>query len=591
MAVGPVAVPDTDPVAWPFSGSYWACSGPYATREDDLTVIVRGQPLWRTSATQIANAPDPAQAVLRAYRTHQASFLELLHGSFAVVVLDTHARTALLAVDRFGIERLTYCLRGPTLAFATSAQAVARAAGGEPRVRLQSLLDYLFFHMIPSPHTVFEGVRKIPPATAITFKDGVISEQIYWQPDFCGERATADSFATLKDSLDAALTAGVTATRLDRRSGVFLSGGLDSSTVTGYVGRVSSRPPRTFSIGFGISEYDELRYATIANARFQCEPHEYEVGPDDIVAHFAAIAAHYDEPFGNASVLPTLCCALLARRNDVDHLLAGDGGDELFAGNKRYAEQLVFERYQRAPRLLRRAALEPLLRRVPAALRAGPIRRACNYVAQANTPLPQRLESWNLLNRLGFDSVLHPDFAAAVDLGEPQAHMQAVYAASSGKSYINRLLQYDWRLTLADNDLRKVGTMCEAAGVRVSYPMLHPDVVDVSLQVPPGLKMRGMELRTFYKLAMADFLPAEIIGKVKHGFGLPFGLWLQSSPRLAELIKGNLAGLRARRIVQPGMIDWLLQPQAPDNASYYGVLAWTLAMLEQWFHEHDIAPA
>lgn len=569
----------------------WSCSGANLAQRDGVVATIRGEPLWRSDDARITGAVDDAHAVLAAYELQGDSFLKLLHGRFALIVLDCRRRRALLAVDRMGIERLCYALRGAQLVFGTSAEAVARTCG-EPRLRRQSLLSYLFFHMVPSGDTIFEGVRKLPPATAMTFRIGApFEESIYWSPQFVERRPRATDFSGLRQELHGALFTAVAATRPDECCGAFLSGGLDSSTVAGYLGKVSGRRARTFSIGFGLDQYDELRYARIANAHFNCDAREYQAGPADIVAHFAAIAAAYDEPFGNASALPTLCCARLAHDNGVDHLLAGDGGDELFAGNKRYAEQLIFERYQYLPRWFRRALLEPLLSGVPPALRVGVLRRGRNYVDQANTPLPDRLEIWNLLHRLGFDAVLHPEFAAAISTSEPSAHMRAAYAASSARTRVNRMLHYDWRLTLADNDLRKVGAMCELGGVRVSYPMLHPDVIDVSLRVPPRLKMRGMGLRTFYKEAMTDFLPREILTKTKHGFGLPFGLWLQHSPPLAALINDNLAGLRSRHIVRAEFIDRLMRLHGEDDASYYGVMIWTLAMLEQWFREHRLAPS
>jgi asparagine synthase (glutamine-hydrolysing) len=152
------------------------------------------------------------------------------------------------------------------------------------------------------------------------------------------------------------------------------------------------------------------------------------------------------------------------------------------------------------------------------------------------------------------------------------------------------MLYYDWQLTLADNDLRKVETMSALAGVRVTYPMLHPDVVELSTRIPPQLKMPGTRLRHFYKRAMAGYLPDEIIDKKKHGFGLPFGLWLQESPALREQIHDNLSSLRSRRIVRPQFIDRLLNLHGQDDARYHGVFIWVLAMLEQWLVEHDIAP-
>jgi asparagine synthase (glutamine-hydrolysing) len=569
-------------------GAGCTCIAPEIAQSEGVVAALRGQPIWRTDEPRIAKAPTAAHAVLQAYRLHGTRFLDLLHGSFAVAVIDAGARRTVLAVDRMGIEPLAYSLDANGLTFASSAEVVARAPGHSPRIRLEALLSYFFFHMIPSPDTVFEGVRKLPPATAVTFENGALSERTYWLPAFA-ERA-GESFESLRDTLHRSLETGLRAARPDRETGAFLSGGLDSSTVAGYLAKVSDRPARTFSIGFGFEDYDELRYARIANARFGCESREYEVQPDDIVGLFATIARQYDEPFGNASALPTHTCARLARQNGITHLLAGDGGDELFAGNKRYAEQLVFERYQLIPGAIRRGFMEPVLGALPQALAVGPFRKARNYIAQANTPMPDRLESWNFFTRLGFDAVLDPQFSRAVDHEAPLKHMRSVFAAAPGNSLLNRMLHYDWRFTLADNDLRKVNVMCELAGVRVSYPMLHPDVIDLSIAVPPNLKMHGTELRTFYKRAMAGFLPEEILNKSKHGFGLPFGLWLERSPLLAELIDTNLAGLRTRGIIQPQFIDRLRALHGQEDARYYGVFVWTLSMLEQWFREHSLAP-
>jgi asparagine synthase (glutamine-hydrolysing) len=570
------------------SGEGWGASGPHQVARDGLTVVVRGDLIWRTTEPAIVNATNPAEAVLAAYRAHGKGLLEVLHGGFAIAIIEHASGNALLAVDRMGIERLTWSAATAGLVFATSAEVVARFPGATPRVELQSLFSYLYFHMIPSPATAFVGVHKIPPASAIEWRNGVAREFTYWKPTFTPNGT--GSFPALKDALHTSLATGVRASRLSATSGAFLSGGLDSSTVAGVYAKSGAKPARTFSMGFGFAEYDELGYARIANRQFGCEGHEYEVTPNDIVELIPKIAAAYDEPFGNASAIPTFCCARFARQHGVDHLLAGDGGDEIFAGNKRYAEQLVFERYQQIPGPLRSLLLEPVLGSLPSALQVSVLRKGRNYIAQAKTPLPDRFENWNFLFRLGLDTILHPDFLAHIDREGTLKHMREVYGSAPPAAIVDKMLYYDWRFTLADNDLRKVGTMCELAGVRVSYPMLHPDVIDVSTQVPADMKMRGTELRSFYKDAMRDFLPAEIINKSKHGFGLPFGLWLQRHRPLAELVDTNLAALSARNLVRRDFLDKLRTLHDQQDASYYGVLISTLSMLEQWFREHDLAP-
>jgi asparagine synthase (glutamine-hydrolysing) len=569
-------------------GDGWLSVGPELCAADGIAVALRGRPLWRTEEPRVTRAADPASAVLEAYRLRGVDFLQWLHGGFAVAIFDSRTRVTLLAVDRFGIERLCYTHQSGQLWFGSSAEAVARAPWCARRLHAPSLLDYLFFHMVPSPATVFAGVRKVPPAGVIVARGGHLSESIYWTPAFAAGSPTG--LDSLSRELRSALESAVRAAQPDSATGAFLSGGLDSSTVAAILGQVTARRARTFSIGFGFEDYDELRYARIASARFGFDAIEYQVSPDDIVELFPVIARAYDEPFGNASALPTLCCARLARQRGVTHLVSGDGGDEIFAGNKRYAEQRVYERYQLIPRPLR-SALETALRGFPSVLGGRLLRKGRGYVEQANVPLPERLESWNYLTRLGFANVLHPEFLRVVDPAAPFAHMRAVYADTPATTMLDRMLHYDWRFTLADNDLRKVGTMCELAGVRVSYPMLHPDVVDLSLRVPATMKMRGSQLRSFYKHAMREFLPAEIIHKKKHGFGLPFGLWLERSAPLAQLIDANLSSLRTRSLIRPEFIDQLRRLHGQSDASYYGVFVWTLAALEQWLGEHRLASA
>ena len=168
--------------------------------------------------------------------------------------------------------------------------------------------------------------------------------------------------------------------------GAFLSGGTDSSTVAGLVGELTGEPPRTYSIGFDVPGYDESRYAQIAVRRFGADHHEYTVTPKDVVDAVPRLARAYDEPFGNASAVASLFCAELAKSDGIDTFFGGDGGDEIFAGNERYAKQGVFEHYYRIPSVLRAALVEPLVRLLPG--NGFPIGKAKSYVRQAKTRLP-----------------------------------------------------------------------------------------------------------------------------------------------------------------------------------------------------------
>jgi asparagine synthase (glutamine-hydrolysing) len=561
------------------SHAVWA---PQVASEGALAIALSGQPTLSAALMREPRA-DVAATVLAGYRQSGPRVLESISGRFALAIVDHEAERALLAVDRMGIERVTYAMCDGCLVFGTSAEAVA----GSPPIRAdlnpQALFDYLLLHMVPAPNTVFRGVSKLRAGTCAILDKGQLRIERYWQPQF-QRNGHAASFESLKEGLHSALRTGVKSAAPNGSSGAFLSGGLDSSSVAGVLSEVT-QPARTFSIGFSYPQYDERSYARIANARFKCEGHEYVVQGTDIAETFPRIARAYDEPFGNSSALPVYYCARLAREHGVDHLLAGDGGDELFAGNSRYVEHQVFERYQLVPAFLRKGLLEPVLKHWPGALMNPLVRKGRGYVSKANMPLPRRLEAYNALNQ-GGDAVLDPRFRGAIDPAAPFRHMQEVWDSARADDMVQCMLFYDWQYTLSDNDLRKVESMTALAGVRVSYPMLHADVIDLSLRVPPDVMMPAMRLRDFYKRAMDGWLPNEIIHKKKHGFGLPFGLWLQDSPQLRELIAANLASLRGRGLIRPEFIDRLMKLHGSEDASYYGVFVWVLAMLEQWLQEH-----
>jgi len=568
------------------SGAAWSVEH---HARDGVIVACRGRPLFTDDAERRhwSGAEASAARVCEAYLQSGDGFLDRLGGRFALVVLDTRRQRALLAVDPMGVERIAYAQDRGTLVYATSAEVVARTPGRATRLDRDALFDYLMLHMVPSPGTIFEGVRKLRPGWCAVLERGALSERRYWNQRFSDSGAP---FATHRQELHDGLREAVRACQPGSDAGAFLSGGLDSSTVAGVLSEVGPGRARTFTIGFGYPDYDETEFSRAANARFGCEAHEYVVTGEDIADGFPRIARAYDEPFGNSSALPVYYCAKLARDSGVTHLLAGDGGDELFAGNSRYAEQEVFERYRRLPGFVRRGMIEPALALWPRPLDFWLTRKGRGYVEKANIPLPARLETWNFLLRQGTAAILHPDFRAAIDEGGTFRRMQELWDATPGGDTLSHMLYYDWQHTLADNDLRKVETMSALAGVRVSYPMLHPQVVELSMRIPSSRLMPGTQLRDFYKRAMTGWLPDMIIHKKKHGFGLPFGLWLQETPRLRQQIDDNLAAFRSRGIVQSALIERLLHLHGQEDAKYYGVFIWVLAMLEQWLREHGVAP-
>ena len=524
----------------------------------------------------LAAAQGPAVAWGAAFAKFGVAAPLHVRGDFAVAVSDAAGRT-LLAVDRFSIRTLCYRVDGSSLRYAERADELA---GDSSELDAQALFDYLYFHVIPAPRTAFRNVHRVPAGHCAVFEDGKLAVSRWWRPEFIERRA--QPLEALAEEFRSLLRAAVEDKAGRGKVGCFLSGGTDSSTVVGMLGQVSGRAPPAFSIGFDAEGYDEMTYARIAARHFNADHHEYYVTPDDVVRSVPRIAAACDQPFGNSSVVPAYWCAQMAKDAGIDAMLAGDGGDELFGGNTRYAKQRLFGVYGRLPAVVRHRLLEPaILGR--ASLKGIPVLgKAQSYVEQARIDMPDRLHAYNLLLRVGVTDVLTEEFLSNVDQEKPLREQRATYEASTATTLVNRMLAYDWKYTLADNDLPKVMTAVSLAGVTAGFPLLDDRVVDFSLRLAPSLKVRGLTLRWFFKKALRGFLPEAIIAKSKHGFGLPFGVWMTRHSGLRTMALGSLELLRDGGIVRRDFLDRLAKELLPQAPGYYGEMVWILMMLGQW---------
>jgi asparagine synthase (glutamine-hydrolysing) len=214
------------------------------------------------------------------------------------------------------------------------------------------------------------------------------------------------------------------------------------------------------------------------------------------------------------------------------------------------------------------------------------ISKANSYIAQANTPLPDRMQSYNFLHRHAAAEIFSDEFLQSVDESYPLNLLRSIYHRPESGSQLNRMLYLDWQITLADNDLRKVTQTCGLAGIDVVYPMLDDDLVEFSCNVPTHWKIQGNNLRHFYKEAFKGWLPKETIEKTKQGFGLPFGVWMRTYQPLREMAYDNLLKLKEREFIRPEFIDKAIEMHQSQHASYYGELVWILTVFELWMQGH-----
>ena len=556
----------------------------------NLQVAVVGNIDWRDpQLSELAANETDAQAIAHAYQQDKTSrqFLSQISGSFALAIVDAAQGMTLLAIDPLGIEKLCYGHFNGQLVFSSSVQGVKAHPAVQTRISNQAIYSFFYFHCIPAPETIYENIYKLQPGELLEFSNNELKCSTYWQLHYQEHnraplKSLVSQFHQLLDSSVAKPLAKF------KNVGAFLSGGTDSSSVTAAMSQVASEPAKTFSIGFDAAEFDESEYAQITVKRFNTQHHDYYVTPQDVYEAIPKIAHYCDEPFGNESAVPTYFCAKLARESGITNLLAGDGGDEIFAGNTRYLKQKVFEYYAKIPQLLRNALIEPVSQHFPMGAKILPVRKLQSYIEQANIPLPDRLETYNFLHQHPASEIFDASFLSSVDTQAPLKSQQGIYEqADADGAFLNRMLHLDLKYTLADNDLRKVNGMCDLAGVNVHYPLLDLEMVNFAAKVPSHLKIKGHKLRYFFKYALRNRLDKRTLTKSKHGFGLPFGLWLNTHPGLNRLASESLDKMKQRGIIHPAYIDALWKNHQSGHTSYYGVMIWQIMMLECWLQAHS----
>jgi asparagine synthase (glutamine-hydrolysing) len=277
-------------------------------------------------------------------------------------------------------------------------------------------------------------------------------------------------------------------------------------------------------------------------------------------------------------------CAKLACENGAHTLYAGDGGDELFAGNERYATQRLFDRYHRIPEWFRKTVLQPVVFSIADRLGREPFVKGKKYIQRASIPYPDRLSSYGFLKVHSMAELLLDSALEVVGSYDPDEALRTHYSRAPASSELDRQLYIDLKLAISDNDLFKVTRMTEAAGIKVRFPLLDHRLAEFAARIPSRIKMPGRALRAFFKEAYADFLPREVLAKRKHGFGLPIPIWLRTDKELNEMMVELLLSPTAiqRGYFRRKALEQLIERHKTDQTSFYGTAIWNLMVLELW---------
>jgi asparagine synthase (glutamine-hydrolysing) len=494
----------------------------------------------------------------------------------------------LLVCDHFGSLPLYYSLDPSGLLVSNRFKPLLRAPWCARRPDPAAIFHYLNFACIPAPLTLVPEVQRLLPGSLLRIRAGAsrAEPQRWWRPSYAEDLDGSDAQRApqLREQIVEAIQRYRPAGEDDW--GCFLSGGTDSSSVVSVLARQHpGRAVHSYSIGFAEAEFDELDFARLAAEACGAQGHFGSLDEAETLAVLPHLTALYDQPFGNASAVPTRACAGMAAAQGRQLLLAGDGGDEIFGGNERYAKDQIMQAFYRLP-----GPLKKLARGLGAGLGGGHVRlfnRIDNFTRRASLPNPDRFYTDDAFASEHFDALLTQPLASALSPSLSLEFMRQTWDGCRAKAELHRLMALDLELAIAQNDLVKVDGACRHAGVGVRFPLLDPDLVEYTGRLLAQFKVRRLDKRHLFKQAMAPILPAQILAKKKQGFGLPIAVWMKDRPSFREFVRELLLSERsqARGWFRAEFVGQLFERHSAGGWDYSAPL-WQLAVLELWMRQN-----
>lgn len=510
-----------------------------------------------------------------------AAALRNLTGSFALALWQAANGCFILATDHFGVRPIFYRHSGNRLIFGTRLDSLRAFSEDSFEIDLQSVYYYLNFTYVPGPRTIYKNTFLLPPGAALLVKKNTLQLSSYWRMNYPGDAAATEEelACRLRCSIDLAVRRALGPAEMKSTLGTFLSGGMDSGTIAGLVAQEVA-PLKAYSIAFGEDDYNELHYAKILAQRFKLEHYVHQLTADELLQAIPLLVQACDQPLGNPSLVATWRCAKLAAEHDTLVLLAGDGGDELFGGNERYAKEFIYGLYHQAPGWLRRA-VSTLAHALPQQSLWG--NRARNFTYRGNMPNPERFYADDAFASKWWESLVHPRLARVVQRDSAVEVVRQHFQQAPASHELDRLMYVDLQMAIAGNDLPKVMTAARATGIRVRFPFLDPDLAQCTGSLPSWLKVRGMKKRRLFKQAVTDVLPPETLRKTKHGFGVPVAEWIRTDPRVRDAVLDPLFDGRSftRTCLSLPGVQRIVDEHV-RNEWDHGMWLWALMMLERW---------
>ncbi len=530
------------------------------------------------------------EVIAHLYEELGPDFVRELNGMFAIALWDDRAKRLVLTRDRAGEKPLYYWRGSGTLAFGSEVKALFEYPGISREIDREGLAQYFFYGYFPSPRSVYTGIKKLPAAHRMVIERGEMRIDSYWQPQSYlrppgKPRVTAQEEEGLIEELRVKLReAAISRLVSDVPLGVFLSGGVDSSTLVATMSELTPGNVNSFSVAFPHKTFNEEPYANLVARHFGT--HHHVITADDRMLReaFLILADHLDEPVADPAVIPTYLLSKFAR-TEIKVALSGEGSDELFGGYPTYIGARLAEYYLRLPRLLRRQLIDRLKHLLPVSSSAVPkglfLRR---FLSHAERDPAERHHIWfGMFNPAELDELFSPQWRG------PQAPSSAIFAPLArvleGAQFddaVAEMLYLDFRMYLEDNLLVKVDRASMACSLELRTPYLDHRLIEYAAGLPSWLRVRRFTLKHILKKAVEKWLPREIVYRQKRGFSVPIASWMKED--LRPLLDEALGEAKIKRdgLFNAAFVRRLLEEHWRGAADHRKTL-WTLLSFQLWY--------
>jgi asparagine synthase (glutamine-hydrolysing) len=524
------------------------------------------------------------------YEEKGVGSLQELNGMFAIALWDDRERRLLLARDRAGEKPLYYWQHGENFLFASEIKALFEYREVPHQPDFEAWTQYLLHGYIPAPRTAFQGIRKLPAAHRMVIQHGRVTVEPYWRlsdhlrapgSPAVSRNQEASLVAELRERIQQAAISRLVS---DVPLGVFLSGGVDSSTLVALMSELAPGQVNSFSVFFSEPSFNEQPYSSLVAARFRTRHHTLQANAANLREALEVVTDYLDEPLADPAVLPTFLISRFAR-SEITVALSGEGSDELFGGYPTYVGARVADFYLKLPAWLRHRIVEPLGRNLPASPGAVPLSLFLRrFLAHAEKPAAERHLTW-------FGMFAPAEIEQLLTCAWPKPKPDETLVAFCSRlvsdvrfeNTLAEVLYLDFKTYLEDNLLVKVDRASMACSLEMRTPFLDHRLVEFAAGIPSSLKVRRLRMKYILKKAVEPWLPREIVYRQKRGFSVPISRWMRSElrPLLEERL--NPERLKREGWFQPAFVQRLLDEHWSGHADHRKTL-WTLLLFELW---HD----